>query len=791
MFSISCLLVLAVWLTGVENSSTESRLDRAFIKRAVEDAIRTVDAAYKYSREADVSKLRESFSKPSDLLAFLKRPSRDTRSAVRSAEYMENALRLIQERTHHLHKRAINATDLLSKEDLETVERLTGCAARVQPPSCFTTPEVNEYRTINSVCNNRKNSRLGAANTAFTRWLPANYDDGVYIPRGWDPCKTHNGFVLPLVREVSNKILSTRNEEIEIDSVNTHFMVIFGQWTDHDLTLTPFSPSIRSFSNGINCDESCERASPCFPIKVPKNDPRIKNPAACIAFFRSAPACATGDSAYMFGDPNVRQQINSLTAFIDVGQVYSPEESLAKGLRNLTNDLGLMAVNQNFTDNGLELLPFTNVSSNMCATRRKGTNNSALNEIPCFVAGDERVNENIGLTAVHTLFVREHNRLARALRALNPHWSGEKLYQEARKIMGGYHQVITYRDYLPRILGERMMQLQVGPYTGYDENVDPRISNVFATAAFRFAHLTIQPSMFRLDENYNEHRQFPSVLLHNAFFANWRLVFEGGIDPLIRGLIGRQAKLNTQQHMLHQELRDRLFELTSHIALDLAALNMQRSRDHGVPGYNAWRKFCRLSQPKNVQELGLVLNNTDLAKRLIDLYGTPDNIDIWLGGISEPFVPGGRVGPLFACIIGTQFQRIRNGDRFWWENPGVFTQRQRESLNRVSLARIICDNTRIRDVPAQPFQYRPRGSGYTNCGQIPQFDLSPWNEPNPASNSVVETEDSFSEQSSRSQVRQQSETLTKLYLHSSLIIPGLYCFAIITLCATLPIVQRT
>lgn len=80
-------------------------------------------------------------------------------------------------------------------------------------------------------------------------------------------------------------------------------------------------------------------------------------------------------------------------------------------------------------------------------------------------------------------------------------------------------------------------------------------------------------------------------------------------------------------------------------------------------GYNKWRKFCGLSQPRNRRQLQRVLKNKKLAKSLLDLYGTPDNIDVWLGGVAEPFVNGGRVGPLFACLIATQFQRIRQGDR--------------------------------------------------------------------------------------------------------------------------------
>jgi len=49
-------------------------------------------------------------------------------------------------------------------------------------------------------------------------------------------------------------------------------------------------------------------------------------------------------------------------------------------------------------------------------------------------------------------------------------------------------------------------------------------------------------------------------------------------------------------------------------------------------------------------------------------------------------------------------------------------------MEMVSLARIICDNTGIDEVPTSPFEYRPRGLGYTKCEEIPSFDLSPWKE---------------------------------------------------------------
>ncbi|XP_039531388.1 eosinophil peroxidase-like isoform X3 [Pimephales promelas] len=718
LFLLGCCCALSM-------GAAEESPGRRFILDSIEEAKQIVDAAYKYSRDESLARVRRDVIKPSDKLRLLKQPARKTREAVRAADYMGQTLRLISEKAHHVHKRSINATDLLTRDELNTITRLTGCAAQIQPPSCRTTPNMNKYRTANNVCNNRRNPLLGASNTPFARWLPAEYEDGISQPKGWDPNKLHNGAALPLARLVSNHILSTADADVESDHDFTFMLTIFGQWVDHDLTFTPNSPSIRSFSSGLNCDLSCERSEPCFPIPAPPGDQRLR-PASCLPFFRSSPACGSGNTAYMFGGvPKVQEQINSLTAFLDAGQVYGAEDGLAKGLRDLTNDGGLLRVNDQFQDNGREHLPFTSVKSNMCATRGKILNDTTLIEVPCFIAGDVRVDENIALTSLHALFVREHNRLARALHVLNPTWSSETLYQEARKIVGAYNQILVIKEYLPIIVGPDAYNRNLGPYPGYNDNVDPTIANVFATAAFRFAHLAIQPIISRLDENYQNHPQFPSVPLYEAFFSPWRVIFEGGIDPLLRGLIGRPAKLNTQDHMMVDALRERLFAFTAHIALDLAALNMQRSRDHAIPGYNAWRRFCGLSAPQNEQELAVVMNNPELARKLIELYGTPENIDIWLGGVSEPFVPGGRVGSLFACLISRQFQHIRDGDRLWWENKGVFTTKQKASLASVSLARIICDNTGIVRVPRDPFRFTS-SDNFKNCGDIPALDLNPW-----------------------------------------------------------------
>ncbi|KAM9810911.1 eosinophil peroxidase-like [Neosynchiropus ocellatus] len=714
------LLCLQTQLTSVSGLSQDEIENFVLLAKA------SVDSAYKYSRAVSLNRVRRNEARPSDLLRLIRQPSGLTRSAVRAADYMDHTFRLIK-RSLSRHKRSLNATDGLSEETLKTVAELTGCSARHRVPVCETTSNVNTFRTASSVCNNRKNTRWGATNIPLTRWLPAEYQDNISEPKGWDSKLKINGHLLPLVREVSNRILRTTTCDIKSDPLYTDMLTMYGQWIDHDLSFTPMSAVIRSFNEGMDCDKSCDRSEPCFPIEIPKLDPRFgRNSDQCIPFFRSAAACGTGTTGYFFGKGVVRQQMNGITSYIDVDQVYGSDNKRATALRNLTSDEGLLRVNTKYKDGDRDLLPFTSTGANMCATRARITGINDIEEIPCFFAGDKRANENIGLTSVHALMMREHNRLARALREMNGHWSGERIYQETRKIMGAYFQVITYRDYLPHIVGKEVMAEKLPNYPGYDESVDASISNVFATAAFRFGHVAIQPFLFRLNEKYQDHPTYPSPMLHKALFTPWRIPFEGGLDPILRGLLGGQAKLNAPDSMMPDALRDRMFEFSTNLALDLASLNLQRGRDHGLPGYNKWRKHCGLSELTNVTELIEVMEHSDLAHHLMGLYGTIDNIDVWLGGIAEPFVKGGRVGPLFACLIASQFQKIRQGDRFWWEKEGVFTAAQRNSLKGTSFSRFICDNTGIDEVPKDPFLYHPRGDGYTKCEDIPAFDLSPW-----------------------------------------------------------------
>uniref|UniRef100_A0A3B4Z479 Thyroid peroxidase n=1 Tax=Stegastes partitus TaxID=144197 RepID=A0A3B4Z479_9TELE len=289
-------------------------------------------------------------------------------------------------------------------------------------------------------------------------------------------------------------------------------------------------------------------------------------------------------------------------------------------------------------------------------------------------------------------------------------------------------QIITMRDYLPKIIGSESFQEFIGPYRGYDPTVNPSAANVFATAAFRFGHGTVSPILPRLNESFQEHERFCHLRMHATFFSPWRIVNEGGIEPILRGMIGSAASVASSKMLVAEEVTERLILMNSVERMDLASMNMQRGRDHGLPGYNDWRKFCGLRRVRTLKDLAEVVGDYRVAEKVLNIYKHVDNIDVWLGGLLESLLPGARTGPLFACLIGKQMKMIRDGDRFWWSAEGIFTQQQKNELLQFSLSRLICDNSDVGEVLPDSFQRGTYPCDYVSCDHIPSMNLEAWRE---------------------------------------------------------------
>ena len=193
---------------------------------------------------------------------------------------------------------------------------------------------------------------------------------------------------------------------------------------------------------------------------MPVNDNGI--PQTCIPSTRSSPAYSSLDCKKTY-----REQLNLMTSFIDGSQIYGNNKTRANELRTFSN--GLLRTSDGVTSRKYLPLTYGKGFSDSCSssTTRK-----------CFVAGESRPSENLGLAGVHTLFMREHNRIASQLAIVNPKWKDETLYQESRRLLLGIYQHIVYDQWIPSVMGKHPNYPDLLPkplntyWTGYDPSVN-------------------------------------------------------------------------------------------------------------------------------------------------------------------------------------------------------------------------------------------------------------------------------------------------------------------------------
>ena len=598
---------------------------------------------------------------------------------------------------------------------------------------------MNNFRTIDGSANNPNN--LGQAGSELRRLLtPAYSSDGISddLPRG---IEQDEGTVfigpsnLPNPREISNTV-SDQTESVTNYLDTSDWIWQWGQFLDHDLDLNeggdepffipidpndPLAPRINeaaivsapttdgeeqllviesdeeltlpllndtpaetfsleelmSSEEFVVTEEFIEDLEEDFDVDLTTedsstsdsstNDSEAAEDAIPFITFTRIPDANESEP--------LRQYVNEITSFIDGSQVYGSEEEQAEFLR--AND-GTGKLKSQIV-NGEELLPL-----------------EADSEF--FAAGDGRVNEQIGLTSAHTLFLREHNRIAESignriaqgdkaligLQKKSGLETGDFIYESARKVIGAEIQFITYNEYLPLLLGDSAL----GEYSGYDSNVDPRISLEFANVSFRLGHSQLSNEIQRVDSSGNS----TGIALQDAFFDPQRIK-DNGVDSLLVGLPTQVAQ--EVDNLLVDGVREFLFPAGTG-GFDLAAVNIQRGRDVGLPSYNDARRELGLAPATTFltteSEQGIT-SNPETAERLASAYESVEEVDFWLGGISEDPVNNGLVGELFSVILTEQFSNLRNGDRFFYLNDSEELAILAPDLESTSLSNIIQQNT--------------------------------------------------------------------------------------------------
>ncbi|OSX72154.1 hypothetical protein BU14_0463s0016 [Porphyra umbilicalis] len=283
-----------------------------------------------------------------------------------------------------------------------------------------------------------------------------------------------------------------------------------------------------------------------------------------------------------------------------------------------------------------------------------------------FASGDARAGENVLLTAVHTVWVRAHNRWADAIAAALPDATDEAVYQAARKAVGAAAAKITYEEWLPAVLGPASAPCGGG---AYNASVDGGVDVFFSTVAFRVGHTLVSDALARVDAGG---RRLPPVPLAATFFRPAAFLNSpaAGVDALLRGAAGHVAG-EVDIHLVPGLVNLRFGGAGGGRGggTDLLALNIQRGRDHGVPAYVDARAAYGLPRPTSFAD---VTADGETAARLAAAYGGDlSALDAIVGGLAEDHVAGGAVGPLFAAALVDQFTRLAAGDRFFYARPAA------------------------------------------------------------------------------------------------------------------------
>jgi peroxidase len=471
------------------------------------------------------------------------------------------------------------------------------------------------FRNIDGSDNNLTDPTLNQANTDFARVAPANFADGI------DEMQPG-----PNAREISNIVVANGPDtHLEVNGVAlSGMMYAWGQFVDHDLDLEAGGTNTADISIPVLAGDTLPEGT-VIPLTRVAIDP------------------ATG----VAGHPATA--INTVTGWLDGSQVYGSDAATAASLRT--------------ADGHMKVSDGNNLPIVMTA------------QGPAFAAGDARAQENPDLTALQTLFVREHNYQVDQLHKEHPNWSGDQLYETAKAITTAEMVNITYSEFLPHLLGPDA----IPAYHGYDASVNPTITEEFEGAAYRFGHSIVSSDINGIN---NLGATTAEQSLADSFFESPQaFVDNGGADGLLRHLSSDTAQpLDT--HIV-EDLRSFLADPPD--AVDLAATNIQRAHDLGLGTLNETREALGLTPYTTFDQIS---SDPTTAAALKQAYGTVDAVDLWTGGLAEDHTDGAAIGRTFGTIIADQFTALRDGDRMYFENQG-FDHQTLNEIKSTTLSDII------------------------------------------------------------------------------------------------------
>jgi hypothetical protein len=433
-------------------------------------------------------------------------------------------------------------------------------------------------RSLDGGGNNVRHPSWGQAGTQYLRVAPPNYADGLSAMVSGPPA-----------RRISNRVFNDVGQNLFSERGLSQWAWTWGQFMDHDF--------------GLRNEAPAESAAIPFDAHDPLED--FSDDLGVIDFARTPAAPGTGVRS-------PRQQINTQSSYIDASNVYGVDVTRLDWLRDGAKLL--------LPDDYLPRADARGDASNAPVMDLFGA--QVGNPGRAAVAGDVRANENLALTAVQTLFAREHNRVVNALKA-SASLTPEDRFQIARRVVGAELQFITYEEFLPDL------GVTLAPYRGYQPGVNAGLGDEFATAGYRahsMIHGEFEPTVpagrysaaeldaFRAEGVTVEQDgdQVTLVIPLVLAFGNPDLLQAVGLGPILTSLAAEPQYKNDEQ--IDNSLRSVLFQIPKpgvpHPEVcgspviqpdcftdvsDLGATDVMRGRDHGMPSYNAMRRAYGLA----------------------------------------------------------------------------------------------------------------------------------------------------------------------------------------------------
>lgn len=523
-------------------------------------------------------------------------------------------------------------------------------------------------------------------NDEYRRLLPPVYHDGIYQFR-----KSVQGENLPDPRTVSNKFHGLLAQGRK-DNKHNVALVQWTQFIEHDLAKT----TVQTMHDGTDiecCTSDHSSVVPrylhpaCKPLHIMENDTYYKtHHVTCLNYVRSA--LSLGDTCHL-GQAN---QLNQATNRLDLSQLYGNHESETLPLRS---SRGGKLKSQSF--DSTEYL-IDSIDKKLCVA------NSTQDTI-CYTSGDTRVNVNPYITLLHTLFLRSHNRVAKHLALVNPHWSDERLFGVAREVNIKIYQKII-GDWSKAVLGGPIKHDHVGIN-------EPRVSNEFASAAIRFYN-TMMPGEI---SNHVSSGRYAAFDLEDLFYKPKDLRKKEYFSHLLSSVLQQNAMSLDTSYV--DDMAQMLFK-TRNIGTDVLALDIQRGRDHGLGSYTNYHEMCVGQSIRSWDDLTDSISAADL-KTLQSAYVSVHDVDLIVGAIAEkPATPEAIVGPTLACILKDQIaQSLAEA-----ENNQHHHHQIDDVLSSYSAARFLCDTAEMEQVQQNIFRLPAVDNPLVRCAHLPSLDLN-------------------------------------------------------------------